>query len=165
MAMTIKTEGLDAVGAMLQKCGDKAPEVAAMSLYEGAGVIANAYRNAIDSIQAEKQRKKNRPPEKTPKRLPTPEEKAALIGKSGIAKFKNSGGEVDTIIGISRSAGYADINGRKKPILEIARSINSGTSFMKKQPVFRKAKNSSKGAAVDAITAKAEEMLEEILNK
>ena len=164
MAMTIKTEGLTEVSELLTKLGDKAQDVASRALYEGAGVVANAFTAAINSIQAEKQRKKNRPPDKTPKRLPTPEEKAALIGKSGIARFNKNGSEVDTIIGISRSAGYAEINGRKKPILLIARSINSGTSFMRKQPVFRKAVSSSQKTAKAATVAKAEQMLDEIIN-
>ena len=164
MAMTIKTEGLTEVSEMLARLGNKAQEVASGALYDGASVVADAFTAAVKSIKAEKQRKKNKPPAKNPKRLATPEEKAALMGKSGIAKFNKDGSEVDTIIGISRRAGYADINGRKKPILEIARSINSGTSFMKKQPVFRKAVSSSQKAAKDATVAKAEKLLDEIIN-
>ena len=159
MAMTINTEGLTEVAALLGKLGDKAQEVASGSLYEGAAVVANAFKGAIGSIRTEPF--KYAPPGKT--RKPSPEEKAALSGKSGIAKFRKNGSEVDTLIGISGSAGYADIGGKPKAVRLIARSINSGTSFMQKQPVFRKAKSSSQAAAKAAIVAKAETMFNEII--
>ena len=165
MAMTIKTEGLDDLNAMLARLGDKAQEVASRSLYEGAGVVADVMTAAVNSIQAEPQQPKRRPPEKTPARLPTPEEKAAVVGATGIAKFRKEGGEVHTLIGVTgQGGGYTTINGQKKAIRLIARSINSGTSFMHKQPVFRRAASQSKGAAVAAIVAKAEELFQEFIN-
>ena len=159
MGMTISTEGMEELGSMLAKLGAKADEVAAYSLYEGAGITAGAYKTAVSSIKTAPF--KYAPPGKT--RLPSPEEKAALMGKSGIANFKHEGDEVNTIIGISGAAGYADVAGKTKAVRLIARSINSGTSFMKKQPVFRKAANGSKGAAQQAIITKAEEMFNEII--
>lgn len=159
MGMTISTEGIGELGAMLAKLGAKADEVASYALYDGAGVVADAYRSAVNSIATEPF--KYAPPGKT--RLPSPEEKAALMGKSGIANFNHSGDDVNTIVGISGAAGYANVNGKAKAVRLIARAINSGTSFMKKQPVFRKAANSSKGAAQGAIISKAEEMFNEII--
>ena len=158
MAMTMSTEGLDELGAMLAKLGAKAQDVASGALFEGAGVVADAFTSAISGIQTE--------PFKYARegetRLPSPEEKAALSGKSGIAKFNKNGSEVDTIIGISGAAGYADVAGKPKAVRLIARSINSGTSFMQKQPVFRKAKSASQGPAKAAVIAKAEQLLEEL---
>lgn len=159
MGMTISTEGIGELGAMLARLGAKADEVASYSLYEGAGIVADAYKAAVNGIATEPF--KYAPPGKT--RLPSPEEKAALLGKSGIAGFNHSGDDVNTIVGISGSAGYANVAGKAKAVRLIARSINSGTSFMKKQPVFRKAANGSKGAAQGAIVAKAEEMFNEII--
>ena len=159
MGMTISTEGIGELGAMLARLGAKADEVASHSLYEGAGIVADAYKAAVNGIATEPF--KYAPPGKT--RLPSPEEKAALLGKSGIAGFNHSGDDVNTIVGISGSAGYANVAGKAKAVRLIARSINSGTSFMKKQPVFRKAANGSKGAAQNAIVAKAEEMFNEII--
>ena len=97
-------------------------------------------------------------------RMPSPQEKAALERKVGIAKFRKNGSEVDTLIGISYDSGYTQISGKPKSVAVIARSINSGTSFMKKQPVFRRAKSQSQNAAKAAIVAKAEEMFDEIIN-
>ena len=164
MAMKMTTDGIGELEDMLKKLGDKAYSVAAQGLYSGAGVMAEAYANAVNDIKAEPQRKKNPPPEKTPARYPTPEEKAALQGKTGISSFKRDLGEVNTLVGIGRSAGYCYINGRKKPVLLIARSINRGTSFMHKQPVFRRAFNQTKESAQNAIIATAEEKQKEIIN-
>lgn len=160
MAMTIKTEGIEELGNMLAKLENRAEEVASGALFDGAGIVGDAFTAAINSIQTA--------PFKYAadgkQRLPSPEEKAALAGKSGIAKFNKNGSEVNTLIGISGSAGYANVNGKAKAVRLIARSINSGTSFMKKQPVFRKAVSRSQGAAKDAIVSKAEEMFNEIIN-
>ena len=159
MAMTIKTEGLDELNQMLAELGNRAEEVASKSLYEGAGVVANAFSAAVSRIHTEPFRYANG----GNMRKASPEEKAALMGKSGVARFQKNGGEVNTLIGISGSAGYANIGGKPKAVRMIARAINSGTSFMVKQPVFRQAKSTSTGAAQAAIVAKAEQMFDEII--
>ena len=159
MAMTIRTEGLTELSEMLARLGDKAQDVASGALFDGAGVVADAFTAAVGSIRTAPFRYAG----PGQKRLPSPEEKAALVGKSGVAKFQKTTNEVDTLIGISGAAGYADIAGKPKAVREIARSINSGTSFMHKQPVFRKAVTSSQGAAKAAIIAKAEQMFNELI--
>jgi hypothetical protein len=156
--MTIKTDGLDDLNEMLAKLGAKAEEVAKKSLYQGAAIVADAFTSATKSIRTEPFKGKK------DKRLPSPEEKAALIGRTGIAKFKATGSEVDTLIGITEAGGYAYVGNTKKAVRLIARSINSGTSFMNKQPVFRKAKNASQKSAVAAIIKTANEMYDEIIN-
>ena len=156
MAMTMRTVGLDEVMNTLARLNADAEKVAAASLYDGAGIIADAFDNAARSIRTEPFTQKKA------KRLPSPEEKAAIIGKTGIARFDKNGSEVNTLIGVSGAAGYANIGGKQKAVRLIARAINSGTSFMPKQPVFRKAKSASQGAAKAAIIGKAEEMLNEI---
>ena len=165
MAMKIETKGLDELNYMISKLGSEAMNVASAALYDGAGIVADAMKAAANSIQAEPQRPKNRPPAKTPARLPTPAEKAAVVDKTGIAKFRKTNGEVNTLIGVAGNAGYAMINGHRTPVRMIARAINSGTSFMKKQPVFRKAASTSTSQAQAAIVAKAEEMFNEIINR
>ena len=159
MAMTIKTVGLDKVMSKLAKLNKDAGKVAAEALYEGAGIIADAFASAANSIRTEPFVYKKA------ERLPSPEEKAAIIGKTGIAKFDANGSEVNTLIGVSGAAGYANIGGKPKAVRLIARSINSGTSFMPKQPVFQKAKDTARGPAKAAIVKKAEDMLKEIINE
>lgn len=164
MPMTISTEGLEELNRTLAQLGEKAQDVASGALFKGAGVVADAMKAAVNSIACEPQRPKNRPPAKTPARLPTPAEKAAVVDKTGIAKFRKENGEVNTLIGVTGNAGYAMVNGHRKPVRMIARAINSGTSFMKKQPVFRRAKSMSTSQAQAAIVARAEEMFNEIIN-
>lgn len=158
MAMTMQTEGLDALGAMIGKLGAEAQNVASGALYEGAGVMANAFSGAAGRIRTEPFTHKKA------RRLPSPEEKAAVTGKTGIAKFNKNGSEVNTLVGVTRNAGYVQLGKRRTPVLEIARSINSGTSFMTKQPIFRQAVSGAKGAAENAMVAKAEEMINDIIN-
>ena len=158
MAMTMKVVGLDDVMNTLARLNKDAEAVAAQSLYEGAGIIADAFASAARSIRTEPFKYKKK------QRLPSPEEKAAIVGKTGIAHFNANGSEVNTLIGVSGAAGYADIGGKPKAVRLIARSINSGTSFMPKQPVFRKAKSASQKTATAAIVKKAETLLDKIIN-
>lgn len=160
MAMTMQVEGLDKVSAMLNRLGDQAENVAARALYDGAGVMADAYSQAVDSIQTEPFRYAFG----YRKRLPSPEEKAALRGKTGIAKFDKNGSEVNTAIGLN-GAGYAEVAGKQKAVRQIANAINSGTSFMVKQPVFRKAARTAAEPASAAIVAKADELFNQIINE
>ena len=163
MGLTTNTQGLTEVANMLNQLEEKAQDVASGALFDGAGVVADAYKAAIGGIATEKFHYLAKPELVGKKRKPSPEEKAALIGKSGIAHFHKNGSEVDTLIGITGSAGYVNIGGKQKPVRMIARAINSGTSFMDKQPFARKAKSQSQGAAKAAIVAKAEEMLQELI--
>ncbi len=156
MAGGMQTNGTEELMRMLGKLGDKAQDVGSGALYEGARVVADAYRAAVNSIKTA-----NRKHKEGPQRLPTPAEKAAL-SNLGISRFRKSTLEVDTLVGAAD--GYADVNGKKKAIRLIARSINSGTSFMRRQPVFRKAQVGSSGAAQDAMVAKADQMINEIMN-
>ena len=163
MAMKISTAGIEELGALFAKLGGEAQKVASKSLYDGAGVVADAFTKATNSIATEPFHYLARPDITGTKRYASPEEKAALQGKSGIAVFRKDGDMTDTVVGISGNAGYATIGGKQKPVLMIARSINSGTSFMQKQPVYRKAVSGSKAKAVATIINTAERMFDEII--
>lgn len=157
MPMTMKVTGIEELGQKLRDLGDQAGYVAAHSLYAGAGVMANAYARAAESIRAAPFRYawNGR------KRLPSLEEKAAVVGTTGIAKFEGGGTEINTSVGIS-GAGYVNIAGRRKAVKLIANSINSGTSFMDKQPIFRQAVTNTKNSASQAIVDTADRLIEEI---
>ena len=159
MAYSLKIEGMDSITAMLAKAEDSAQGIAAQALYKGAGIVADSISSGARGITTSKfhyaegwQRK------------PSPEEKEALVsaGAAGIAKFQETGNEVNTSVGYSRR-GYATINGTRKPVAVIANAINSGTSFMKKEPFIRKAVSKSKGQATEAITAEVERLVTDIL--
>ena len=160
MAITMKIEGLAALGEQLNQLGEDAGKVASAGLYEGAGIMANEIRSGAESIQTA-------PFHYTVfgTRQPSPEEKAAgLEAGVGIARFDRNGSEVNTSVGY-RNAGYAQVNGRTKPIPQIVNAINSGTSFMKKQPFVRKAAASGAKKAEAAITRTIEQKFNEIMKK
>lgn len=146
MPFYMEVTGLDELTAKMQKLPDKGADVAALALYEGAAIVADAVSSAVHGIATEKFHYT-----KFGKRLPSPEEKAILLGaKRGVAKFNKNHSRVDTSVGM-QNAGYGNLNGKTKPIPQIANAINSGTSFMKPQPFFRKAVETSAGAAAGAI--------------
>lgn len=157
MRGSMEAVGLDSLFDTLNTLSDKAEAIASQALYDGAGVMADAMSRAADSIRTAPYKYA----EDGEKRLPSPEEKAAIKGRVGIAKFNKSGAEVDTIIGLTRS-GYVHLAGERKAVQLIARSIESGTSFMEKQPVFRKAARTARGAAEAAIVKKADQVIKEM---
>lgn len=158
MALTMQVQGIEELSRMLQDLEGQAPGIAAKALYEGAGIMADAYSQAAGEIKAEKFRYAFN----GKKRLPSFEEKAAILGKSGIAKFQKNGSEVNTSVGISGKLGYAEINGHKVAVRKLVYAINSGTSFMTKQPVFRRAAAKAGPAASAAIISKAEEEINKL---
>ena len=106
MAYSIKAEGMEEISQLLNKLAEAAPGVAAQALYEGARVMDEALTKEMRGIKTA--------PFKYAKdgeeRLPSPEEKQALLDAGiGIAKFNKNGMEVDTSVGINQ-AGYADVN-------------------------------------------------------
>ena len=159
MAYTMQVSGIDELSKMLSKAGDAAPGVAAASLYEGAGVMADAVSQAVHGIATEPFRYATG----GDKRKPSPEEKAILeAAPRGVAKFKKAGAKVDTSVGLA-NAGYAQLGNVTKPIPQIANAINSGTSFMTKQPFFRKAVSKARGPATEKIEAGVRKRVEELL--
>lgn len=185
MPFTMEVTGMEELIAKMQKLPDKGRDVAALALFEGAGVVANAVSSAIQGIAtAPFKYAKN-----GEKRLPSPEEKALVAGaRHGVAKFKKSSSNVNTSVGF-QNAGYGAItwnhakssnsrtkykrgsNGKMvhasqgrgasmKPIPLIVNSIESGTSFMQAQPFLRKGLSQSAGAAAGAIEAGIESRLE-----
>lgn len=146
MSMSMDVSGMDELTSKLEKLGEKGLQIAAVALYDGAGVMADQVSAAVRGIATEpfhyvkdgKMRK------------PSPSEKAIVENAPrGVSKFKKSISRVETNVGL-RNAGYGTIAGRSKPVPMMANAINSGTSFMTKQPFFRKATSRS-GAAYAAI--------------
>lgn len=159
--------------AMLSELQQKAGGIAARALYEGAGMMADSLTEAIDSIKTEPFRyAKN-----GEKRLPSPQEKAALKqGRFGVAHFRGSGTEIETSIGMG-NAGYAHImgtgkrsassrynKGKDKAVPQIAHAIDSGTSFMQAQPIFKKAFSRNRAAAEAKIAASIDNEIQGIID-
>jgi len=156
MAGGMSTNGTEELMTMLNKLGDQAQGIAAQALYEGAGVVADAYAAAAGSIVTTSRRRHNEPGG----RLPTKEEKAMLVNSIGVARFNKDMDSVDTLVGAAE--GYGILRGKRKAFKLLARSINSGTKFMKRQPVFRRASTQSRAAAQAKMIAKADELIGQI---
>lgn len=157
MAINMKVEGLLGLSEQLAQLGENAQSVASSALYEGAGIMATEIQNGAEGIKT------------APfhfavfgTREPSPEEKEAILGAVGIAKFEKNGAEVNTSVGYGNT-GYAMVAGKRKAIAQIANAINSGTSFMNKQPFVRKAATSGGKKAGEAITKSIEDKFNAIM--
>lgn len=157
MAINMKVEGLLGLSEQLAQLGEDAQSVASSALYEGAGIMATEIQNGAEGIKT------------APfhfavfgTREPSPEEKEAILGAVGIAKFEKNGAEVNTSVGYGNT-GYAMVAGKRKAIAQIANAINSGTSFMNKQPFVRKAATSGGKKAGEAITKSIEDKFNAIM--
>ena len=157
MSFSFEVTGMEDLVAKMSKLPDKGKSVAAQALYEGAAVVADSVSSAVQGIATEEFHYT-----KFGTRLPSPEEKAILMGaRKGVAKFRKTTSSVNTSVGM-QNAGYGTLNGKTKPIPLIANAINSGTSFMKPQPFFRRAIESQAGAAAAAIESGIESRLDEL---
>lgn len=158
MPYRLDISGFDDLYKKIVNLKEKAPLAAALALYEGAGVMADAVSGAVQGIAT----KPFRYVSNGWKRLPSPEEKALLANaKHGISKFKKDGANVQTSVGMQNS-GYGQLAGRTKPVPLIANAINSGTYFMTKQPFFRQAVAGASPAAAARIEEEIQKRVEEL---
>ena len=157
MAFRMDVTGMGELLKKMDQLGEKAADAAAVALYEGAGVMADAVSQSVHGIDTEPFRYAT----DGRRRKPSPEEKAVLeSARIGVAKFRKTPTNVNTSVGMQNS-GYGNLAGKTVPVPLIANAINSGTSFMQKQPFFRKA-TSRYGAAQTAIENKLREELDKL---
>lgn len=106
MPFMIDVSGMKELQEKIKKLQEKSQNAAAMALYEGAGIVADAVSQAVRGIATEPfQYAKS-----GEKRKPSPEEKAAIQGAPhGVAKFRKKLERIDTSVGWNH-AGYADVN-------------------------------------------------------
>lgn len=186
MPFSIEMDGLDELIHKMDRLPEKAADVAALALYDSAGVVADKVSAGVRGISTEPFSYARG----GQKRKPSPEEKAIIASADmGVAKFNKSPTRIETSVGLRDeytpitwnhartnvrtkykmgSDGKAKQAGKGsgtsvKPVYAIANAINSGTSFMEKQPFMRKAFSQSKSkaeAAFDAGVRKHEDMLD-----
>lgn len=153
--------GLENLTKQLDQLAAKSRSISRAALGEAAGVTIQEVKKAIQTLPVEKSRFGT--PEK-PLTGVTARQKADLLNSVGIARFRDSGGTVNTSIGFD---GYGSTKTKKYPggvpNAMLARSIESGTSFRKKTPFMRKAQSAIKGRALQAAEEKATEMVKKFL--
>lgn len=129
----INDKAINELYQTLRRMGEDAEGIAKMGLYEGAGLMADAVRQSIDTIRSD-----------GPSRHETERrerQKQGLRDGLSIAPMQKMHSGVDTVVGFD---GY---NADGKPNQMIARVFNSGTSFSSKQPFFENAVRRTRAAA------------------
>lgn len=157
-ARSISFKGMKEFEDTLTKASTRCIGVAKAALFDGAAVIASAYKDGLNSIKTEPYRYV-----KDGKRYASPEEKSAVLrGSYGIAKMHANTEKADTIVGVNPDSGYVKLMGKRVPVAVILRSIESGTSFMNAQHVLRRATNAAKKEAGAAMLATAIDRTEKL---
>lgn len=159
---TIRFDGLEACERKLAEMGNQTRRLAKMALYEGAGVMADAIREATEALPVVHGFGTDGNP------LPggvTGTQKAGLLEGLGISPMEEEGGGYTVKIGFD---GYNDVKTKKypngQPNALVARGIESGTSWKKKNPYIRRTVKAKKAEVERAMIAAFDRELEK-LNK
>lgn len=154
MPMYLSTDGMDDIQRTLALAGDRAQGVAAMALYEGAGLIADAISSGARSIRTSPFKYAANGKQ----RDPSPEEKEILLQNSpaGIAKFDKSGNFVGTSVGYNGS-GYATVNwnhmrgnGRTNYKIKGGQNVWSGKAYLEWGSDGHAVRNRGKGGLANS---------------
>lgn len=157
----LTVNGLEDFSTMIVALGQKGHEVVSAALYAGAGMMADAVKEAVSSLPDEAWRFVVPGGDKLD--VMTPDEKSDLINAIGIAKFSGDGGKTSTAIGFN---GYSSHATKKYtggvPLAMIARSIESGSSVRNKHPFMRRAANAATARVQQAMQDAAYKKIDEI---
>lgn len=150
-------KGLDEYIAKLGNLEFSAPEAMGRALYDGAKVVADATKSAIQALPVESASGQTSNNHHALRGL-TAAEKQGLIEGFGVSKSQDDNGFVNVKLGVD---GYNSHVTKKyprgHPNLMIARSLERGTSFMRRNPIFSKTARAKK--------AEAERVMQETLDR
>ncbi len=155
--------GVEALDKLLDKISRAGGAIAKMSVYDGAGVVADAIREEIMALPTEKPRLLK---EGERMHVIVEDDKQDMADGLGISTIETKAGKTRAVIGF---AGYTRHRTKKYkngvPIQMIARSIESGSSVREKDPFIRRAVERSKDEAKQAMIRRAEKQIEETIGK
>lgn len=155
--------GVDELDKLLGELAGAGTAIAKMSVYDGAGVVADAIREEIMGLPTEKPRKL-RDGERM--HVIVEDDKRDMADGLGISTIESRAGSTRAVIGF---AGYTRHKTKKYkkgvPIQMIARSIESGSSVRAKNPFIRRAVARSKDEARRAMIERANKQIDETINK
>lgn len=144
---TLKYSGGEEFADKILALGEQGEAIAKHALFVGAGVVADAIKNAIAQLPTGTP--KGNSPTGHPFTGLTEDDKEDLLNGLGIARFESGRDEVSTAISF---AGYTrrteDDYPGGVPLAMIARSIESGSSVRTKNPFVRPTVSKIKGKAV-----------------
>lgn len=162
---TIEFTGIDEYAAKLRALDKAGTSICRAAVYDGAGVVADAIRQRInslhtitptDAIVAWR--------ETVPVDGITEAQKEGLLDGMHLQKIRDENGFICTEVGF---AGYNTVKTHKfpdgQPNALIARSIESGSSARQKQPFIRPTVNQVRGAAETAMEIKINDMISKIM--
>lgn len=148
--------GFDAYMRQLDQLGQSTTGLCKRSIYDGAAVVADAVRAEVSALPVTD---RNEDPQGV-----FEYERDGLLDGLGIAKIKDRDGVVSTRIDFD---GYNRMRSKKypqgHPNSMIARAINAGTSKRAKNPFMKRAINKSKSTALNAMSARMDADINEIM--
>lgn len=154
----IKITGLDEYVAKIEKLGYYAAEYVGKAIYEGAEVVADHTKAALENLPVD-----NRTNVEYRTSI-NEKQKRGLIESFGIASARYDGNFYNVKTGFD---GYNEIVTNRwpqgQPNMVIARSLESGTSFMRKNPVVSRATRESKDACIKAMEKSLKKSIEELM--
>lgn len=154
----ITFEGLDAYLESLQRIEADSQAITEQAVYEGAAVVADAVKEAIQRLPTDQ----GWGTRAHPLQGIQPEQKAGLMESFGVAPMQNDQGFLHVKIGFD---GYNRLKNRRfpkgQPNAMIARMAESGTSFLKKTPFMAPAIRQAKPEAKKRMQRVFEEALKE----
>lgn len=158
-------EGLDEYVAQLQKLYGDIDGTIKMAVYDGAAVVADAVRKEIEALPVTRETSTGLSLD--PAEGISQTQKEGLLKGLGITNMQNDRGVINVKIGME---GYNGAKTRKypngQPNAMIARSIISGTSQNWYKNNFQaRAARAAKKAAEDAMRARVEENIQNIMNE
>ena len=138
---TFQFEGVDELISQYRKLESNTKDMIGHAIYNGAGVVMQSVKSAVDGINTEDRYGTPEDPVSGPSTI----QKMGLIHALGIAPMRQDGTFWNVKIGFD---GYNRVKTKTwpngQPNMMVARSIESGTSWMQKQPFMRKAEQGSR---------------------
>lgn len=164
MARLKTFDGLSEYSQKLAKLGsiDQVTRVMKTALFDGAGTVADAIRSEVNALPIGNKRGKPGKPINTI----TKKQQEGLSSSLNIADFKRDGWGWSTMVGfVGYNSQQTDDYPLGQPNAMIAASIEGGTSFRQKNPFITRALRKSQKAADEAMKAKADAVISEIMEE
>ena len=159
MGKSFEFVGFDEYMAKLNELQANTTSLVKRAVYDGAAVVANEVRASIEALPSTDRN----PPKGEPLGV-LDYEKDGLLEGLGLSGMKNDDGFIYTHVGFE---GYNRLKSKKypkgHPNSMIARSIESGSSVRAKHPFMRKALQNAKQKAINAMAARLDEDISNIV--
>lgn len=159
MGKSFEFVGFDEYMAKLNELQANTTSLIKRAVYDGAAVVANEVRASIEALPST-----DRNPPKGELLGVLDYEKEGLLEGLGLSGMKNDDGFIYTHVGFE---GYNRLKSKKypkgHPNSMIARSIESGSSVRAKHPFMRKALQNAKAKAINAMAARLDEDISNIV--